>query len=40
MGAFAEVLADLGVQRVAIHPGKFQPDATGWPVEVVDPTHV
>ena len=40
MGAFVDVLADLGVQRVAIHPGKFQPDAVGWSVEVVDPTHV
>lgn len=40
MGAIVEALADLGVERVAIHPGKFQPDATGWPLQVVDPNQV
>lgn len=38
--ALVRVLADLGVQRVAMHPGKFQADVTGWPVAMVDPASV
>lgn len=40
LNALVRVLADLGVQRVAMHPGKFQADTRGWPVTLVDPASV
>ena len=36
--ALTEVLTDMGVQRAALHPGKFQPKGTeSWSLELVEP---
>ena len=40
MDALVQVLSDLGVQRVAMHPGKFQADTTEWPLLLVEPASV